>query len=141
MSNHYTDKQRKNRESRARQLANLKPFPKGVSGNLAGRPKSITLSEALRLQLAKLTPHADERTYAEEIARVLCVNAARGNVMAAREIADRTEGKPKQAIDVEMNVRDWRQMARAHGLSEQDVIAEARRLIESAADSSLLESN
>jgi DNA helicase HerA-like ATPase len=128
-------------KNRARQLANLEPFPKGVSGNPAGRPKSITLSEALRLQLAKVSPHADERTYAEEIARVLCVNAARGNVNASREIADRTEGKPKQAIDVEMNVRDWRQMARAHGLSEQDVIREAQRLIESATDSSLLESN
>ncbi len=141
MAKHFTDKQRRNRENRARQLANLEPFPKGVSGNPAGRPKSITLSEALRLQLAKVSPHADERTYAEEIARVLCVNAARGNVMAAREICDRTEGKPKQAIDVEMNVRDWRQMARAHGLTEADVVAEARRLIESATDSSLLESN
>ena len=141
MSKQITDKQRRNRESRARQLANLEPFPKGVSGNPAGRPKSITLSEALRLQLAKVSPHADERTYAEEIARVLCVKATRGNVNAAREICDRTEGKPKQAIDVEMNVRDWRQMARAHGLSEQDVFAEAQRLIESATDSSLLESN
>jgi len=141
MAKQSTDKQRRNRENRARQLANLEPFPKGVSGNPAGRPKSITLSEALRLQLAKVSPHAAERTYAEEIARVLCVNATRGNVNAAREIADRTEGKPKQAIDVEMNVNDWRQIARAHGLSEEDVIREAQRLIESATDSSLLESN
>lgn len=131
-----TDKQRNNSEGRARRQANLKPFPTGVSGNPKGRPKSITLSEALRLQLAEVMPEADERTYAEEIARVLCADAAKGNVMAAREIADRTEGKPKQAIDVDMSVRDWREMARTHGLTEAEVVAEAQLLIESATDSS-----
>jgi len=125
------DKQRKNSEGRARRQANLKPFPKGVSGNPAGRPKSITLSEALRLQLAEVMPEADERTYAEEIARVLCADAAKGNVMAAREIADRTEGKPKQALDIDMSVRDWREMARANGIDKKDVFREAQRLIES----------
>ena len=48
----FTDKQRENSDARARRLANLKPFPKGVSGNPAVRPKSITLSEALRRELA-----------------------------------------------------------------------------------------
>lgn len=112
-----------------------KRFQPGQSGNPKGRPKSITLSEALRLQLAEVMPEADERTYAEEIARVLCADAAKGNVLAAREIADRTEGKPKQAIDVDMSIRDWREMARRNSLSEQDVLREAQRLIaESALD-------
>lgn len=46
-----TDKQRANSEAEARRLANLKPFPPGVSGNPAGRPKSITLSDVLVREL------------------------------------------------------------------------------------------
>ncbi len=112
-------------------------FKPGESGNPEGRPKLTLLSEALREQLAEVLPEADERTYAEEIARVLCADAAKGNVMAAKEIADRTEGKPKQAIDVDMSIRDWRELARRNSLSEQDVLREAQRLIaESALDRS-----
>jgi len=131
-----TEKQRENtgRDDKGRFTAgNPNGFQPGQSGNPAGRPKSITLSEAIRLQLAQT--FGEDRTYAEEIALVLCVAAIKGNVNAAREIADRTEGKPKQAIDVDMNVHDWRALAQRHGLTEQDVINEARRLIESAADS------
>lgn len=116
-------------------MANLKPFQKGVSGNPKGRPKSITVSEALRRVLGEMMPNEPESTYADAIARVLCEEAAKGNVAAAREIADRTEGKPKQAIDVDLSVMDWRELARAHGLNEQDVIREAQGLIaESALD-------
>ena len=102
----------------------------GQSGNPKGRPKSITLSEALRLELAKVFPgDTQERTFAEVIAQQLVRSAATGNILAAKEIADRTEGKPKQSLDVDMAVMDWREMARKYGLSEQDVINEARRLI------------
>ncbi len=104
-------------------------FKPGASGNPNGRPKLTLLSEAIRAQLAVEAPDADERTYAEVIAEKLCTEAASGNVGAAREIADRTEGKPKQAIDVDLSIFDWRELARAHGLNEQDVINEARRLI------------
>ncbi len=111
-------------------------FKPGASGNPKGRPKLTLLSEAIRAQLAVVAPDADERTYAEVIAEKLCTEAAAGNVLAAREIADRTEGKPKQAIDVDLSVMDWREMARKYGVSEQDVIREAQRLIaESALDS------
>jgi hypothetical protein len=132
-----TEKQRTITEGRKRRLANLKPFPKGVSGNPAGRPKSLTLSEAFRRQLSQPMPgDADGRTFAEVIAERMCLAASGGDVGAAREIADRTEGKPRQSVDVDMSVSDWRQMAQAHGLSEQDVLREAQRLIESAVDSS-----
>ncbi len=114
-----------------------KQFPKGVSGNPQGRPKLTKLTEALREQLAEEMPNAPERTVAEAIARALIREALTGNVQAAREIADRTEGKPKQAIDLDLQVSDWRTEAQKYGLSETDVINEARLLLaESAIDSS-----
>jgi hypothetical protein len=136
-----TDMQGKNtdgRDARGRFTKDTpNTFKPGQSGNPAGRPKSITLSDALRLELAKVFPgDTQERTFAEVIAQRLVRSAAQGNILAAKEIADRTEGRPKQAVDIEMNVNDWREMARQHGVSEQDVLREAQRLIaESALDS------
>jgi hypothetical protein len=114
-----------------------KKFVDGVSGNPSGRPKLTRLTEALREQLAETLPDAPERTIAEAIARALIREAVSGNVQAAREIADRTEGKPKQSIDVDLQVKDWRALAQNYGVTEADVINEAKLLIaESAADSS-----
>ncbi len=137
-----SEKQRKNtggRDGKGRFTKDTPTaFKPGQSGNPAGRPKSITLSEALRLELAKVLPNdTNERTFAEVIAQSLVRAAATGNILAAKEIADRTEGKPKQAIAMDMNVTDWRELARQNGLSETDVISEAQRLIaESGLDSS-----
>jgi hypothetical protein len=111
-------------------------FPKGVSGNPSGRPKLTKLTEALREQLAEEMIGAPERTVAEAIARALIKEAVRGNVLAIREIGDRTEGKPKQAIDVDLRAMDWRTLAQSNGVTEQDVINEAKLLIESSVDSS-----
>ncbi len=112
-------------------------FKPGESGNPAGRPKSITLSEAYRRQLAQPVPKdPGGRTYAEVIAELMCKRATQGDVAAAKEVADRVEGRPRQALDVDMNVRDWREMARTAGIQEAEVVAEARRLIESDSDSS-----
>jgi hypothetical protein len=109
-------------------------FKPGQSGNPAGRPKSITLSEAFRRQLSQPMPDDPEgRTFAEVIAERMCVAASGGDVSAAREIADRVEGKPKQSVNLDMNVNDWRAVAQAHGLNEQDVLREAQRLIEQSA--------
>ncbi len=118
-------------------------FKPGQSGNPAGRPKSITLSEAYRHALSQPLPGDPEgRTIVEVIACQVCISAARGDVQAAREIADRVEGKPRQSLDVDMRVNDWRELARANGLSEQDVINEARLLVEeSATDSGDAQSN
>ncbi len=126
--------QRRNTE---RQLANLKPFKPGQSGNPAGRPKKALLSDALRRQLAIAAPGMPEKTQAETIAAALIAEAIAGNVQAIREVGDRTEGKPAQAIALDLDVRDWRQMAQSNGLELNDVLTEARLLIEqSAIDSS-----
>ena len=104
-------------------------FKKGESGNPAGRAKSTRLTDALREQLAEEMPNAPGKTIAEVIARALIKEAVKGNVQAAKEIADRTEGKPMQKLDVDMSVSDWREAARNYGLNEQDVIREAKQLI------------
>jgi Holliday junction resolvasome RuvABC ATP-dependent DNA helicase subunit len=113
-----------------------KKFTKGVSGNPNGRPKITKLTDALRQQLAENAPYAPEETIAEMIARALIYEALGGNVQAAREIADRTEGKPRQSIDLDLQVNDWRALAQNYGVNETDVINEAKLLIaESAIDS------
>jgi undecaprenyl pyrophosphate synthase len=94
-----TDKQKKNSERRAGGVANLKPFKKGQSGNPAGRPKSLTLSEAYRRELAKIDEtDPQKRTFAEVLAEQTIIKAKTGDVAALRELADRTEGKARQTI-------------------------------------------
>ncbi len=131
--------QRSNNDKR---LQNLKPFPKGVSGNPAGRPKKALLSDALRRQLAEAVQGAPEKTIAEHIARALIREAVSGNVQAIREIGDRTEGKPAQAIALDLEVNDWRREAARYGLTPNDIIRQIQPLIEqSAADSGDTERN
>ncbi|HXG84822.1 MAG TPA: DUF5681 domain-containing protein [Pyrinomonadaceae bacterium] len=112
-------------------------FKKGETGNPNGRPKLTRLTDALREQLAETNPDAPEETQAEQIARALISEAKTGNVQAIREIADRTEGKPMQKVDLDLQVSDWRTLAKNYGVSETDVIDEARLLLaESIIDSS-----
>jgi Family of unknown function (DUF5681) len=80
-------------------IENLKPWAKGVSGNPGGRPKRLPLSDALRELLDQTCPDDDAgRTYAQVIAETLLRAACRGDIRAAREIADRTEGRPPQGV-------------------------------------------
>ena len=116
---------------------NLKPFTKGDDErrNIAGRPKITKLTDALREQLKEVA--LDEKTLAELIAKVLIDKALMGDVQAIKEIGDRTEGKPAQKIDVDLQLNDWRKIAEQNGLTEQDVYREAKLLlIESDSDTS-----
>jgi hypothetical protein len=83
----------------------------------------------LRRQLAEALPNAPEKTIAEVIARALIREAIAGNVQAIREVGDRSEGKPAQAIALDLDVRDWRQMAQSNGLEIDDVLTEAKLLL------------
>ncbi len=104
----------KQRENSAKRTLRGKPFQKanpyawkrGQSGNAEGRPKYRTLSGALHGILRQVDPDDSQgRTYAELIADHLCRVAsgqAKGNsTQAAREIGDRTEGKPRQVIELD----------------------------------------
>jgi hypothetical protein len=94
------------------------------------------LTDALRQQLAEINPDAPEETIAEQIARALITEAKTGNVQAIKELFDRAEGRPKQAIDLDVQVNDWRTEAQKYGLSEADILAEAKLLIAESIDDS-----
>ncbi len=113
-----------------------KQFQPGESGNSAGRPRLTKLTESLRRLIAETNPRAHEETIAETIAQTLVKMALAGDLQAIKEVFDRAEGKPKQAIDLDV-FQDWRTEAQRYGLSERDVLNEARLLIaESDIDSS-----
>lgn len=128
MTKSLSDKQRNSREKKARrqspaQLANLKTFLPGQSGNPNGRPKSITLSEAYRKMLAQVDEcDALRRTNAEVLAEKMCGMARAGNVSALREIADRVEGKPHQAIALTIEKREQLERAIENLISSEEKI-------------------
>jgi hypothetical protein len=69
----------------------------GQSGNPAGRPKKLPITDALRAELEQEGP--DGITNDLAIARKLVEMARAGQIDAVREIADRTEGKVKPRIE------------------------------------------
>ncbi len=106
-----------NAKTNGEQMANKRPngtfapghklgnrFAKGTSGNEKGRPKLTRLSEALRQQLAEISPDADEQSIAEQIARALIREAKSGNIAAIKEVFDRAEGKAPLTFDVGKNL-------------------------------------
>lgn len=92
----------------------IKPyrFQPGQSGNPGGRPKKLLLTDAYRDILERpavevLSPElmgkvnaAEDATVAEVIALQMAMAAIGGDVKAASQIGDRTEGKPAQTVTV-----------------------------------------
>ena len=96
-------------------------FKKGQSGNPKGRPRSAVFSDALRAVLAEAPPgeHGpDVRTYADAIARALINKAIAGDVAAAKEVCDRTEGKPRQAVALTHDKRAMLEVGVRHIMDE-----------------------
>src|SRR5262245_36170261 len=78
-------------------------WAKGVSGNPAGTSKAQTLSVAYRNKLKEPWPGDPSMTYADVVAETLAKAAASGDVGAAKELADRTEGRAPQAVTLTVN--------------------------------------
>jgi len=75
---------------------NLKPFPKGKSGNPKGRPKLPDISEALAKILAD---EKDGTSALEATLMALRAKAVKGDIRAAEALLDRAFGKPRQSVD------------------------------------------
>ncbi len=87
------------------------------------------MTDALRQQISETSPDAPEETIAEQIAKTLITLALSGDVQAIKEVFDRCEGRPKQAIDLDFQATNWREEAQKHGITESEVAAEARLLL------------
>jgi hypothetical protein len=107
-------------------------FREGVSGNPGGRPAIRALSKACRAILAQPAPDGSGMTFAEAIARKLADKALNGDVKAAQELADRTEGRPGQSIDVTVT----KLSEKFYNMSREDLLeyAETGKLPEGIAD-------
>jgi len=90
---------------------NLKPFPKGVSGNPAGKPKGVQNSKTRLLRLLELvtkvrnpvTGEEEEFSIAEQLDMQIIAKARKGDLKAYEIILDRLEGKPKQSTELEVS--------------------------------------
>jgi hypothetical protein len=101
-------------------------FQPGQSGNPGGRPKTKVFSMAAREWLASPNAEYPDLTNAE-VAVIKCGAAALdGDIAALRELLDRAEGRPRQAVEISTDVR-MRQiiekalpMLTATGLNEEE---------------------
>jgi hypothetical protein len=74
---------------------NLRPWQPGQSGNPGGRPKKRVLDEVLIELLEK-----DGGKEASEIALTVLRKAKDGDLRACQFIAERTQGRPPQALQI-----------------------------------------
>ncbi len=110
-------------------------WKRGESGNPTGGSKAQTLSAAYRHALKEKLPDGSGRTYADLIAETMRQSAAAGDVGAAKELADRTEGRAKQTIDLSVQERRRELVERAvtalmadAGIRRDEAVEELARL-------------
>src|SRR5215468_3355568 len=96
-----------------------------------GRPTTTPLSDAYRRLLE--TPYPGDqrgRTYVERIAEEVCYQAGSGDLAAIREIADRTEGRPRP--NIEMNPMNLDLLTPEQRLQLAKLLAPANGSVETA---------
>lgn len=76
-----------------------RPFPKGVSGNPGGRPKTRPFKDAIDRAIEKAEKGEEGAISLDDIALALFTEAKGGNVAAMKELADRTDGKVAQGLE------------------------------------------
>lgn len=83
-------------------LKNLKPFPKGVSGNPKGKPKGVrNFSTVIREFLENVETTVNGKKgdgYLAVVATLFKLATTKEDISAIREIIDRLDGKAKQVI-------------------------------------------
>ena len=80
----------------AGRIENVKPWPKGVSGNSKGRPKCDISSEIAR---------AVFENNAEAIYRAMACRLIKGDVRAFKILAERAYGKVKKHVELELTTQ------------------------------------
>ena len=80
---------------------NLKPFPKGVSGNPKGAPKTKLLKDVLTAELQTESNGVDKLT---AIINKLTTMAVKGDMNAIKEVLDRYAGKSVQHMEGNITV-------------------------------------
>jgi len=132
--------------------SNLKMFKEGDVPNPNGKTKgAMDVKNRLIKMLENIAPEKIQDAKAitdfcegiPQITNLDAVNArllycaiVEGESWAVKEIFDRIAGKVPQAIDVDLQINDWRAEAQKYGLSETDIVAEARLLIAESLDDS-----
>lgn len=74
-------------------------FQPGQSGNPSGRPKTKLLSEGYAKELERVDEKTG-KTMADLITERIVKKARKGDLPAAKEVADRTQGRPLQQVAV-----------------------------------------
>lgn len=87
---------------------NLTSWKKGQSGNPGGRPKKKLIDRALEELLLE-----NDSEKARELAQRVLQLALAGDVLAIKFIAERTEGRAMQKVEIsgELNAGELRQMS------------------------------
>jgi hypothetical protein len=104
-------------EGRKRALANLRPWQKGQSGNPKGRPTyglvarewANIMADMNKAELLAIIDD-DEAPSAKVAAAQQVMKARNGDGQAFDRIADRTEGRPPQALTVKAVTADTRSL-------------------------------
>jgi|SRR5581483_7607640 len=102
----------------------LRPFQftPGKSGNPSGRRPAKTISSALKNRLQEVDPESG-KSCAELISDALARSAMSGNVFAAREIRETTEGLLSQKLELTGHIQVQQQLTTASTEELEQIIA------------------
>jgi hypothetical protein len=104
-----------NRDISPNSLANLKPWPPGVSGNPNGRPKKDPITRIFERILEN-----DGNVKAIEQAYIkILVEGRMASVLLTKEMLERTAGKVTQSVEVKADLRE---------MSEEELLAKLATL-------------
>ena len=97
----------------AGRIENLKPWPKGVSGNPKGRPKDDISAELAR---------AVFENNAEAIYKAMARRLIKGDVRAFKILAERAYGKVKEHVELDLTTDLAERLKAARQRVERDGI-------------------
>ena len=110
-----------------RHVANLKPFPKGKSGNPGGRPARKPFTEALLAELHRPARGTDGPTKLEAGVRRLMDQFVGGLPHAQKLVLEYVEGPPTQRIDFRGEVE---RLADEYGVPFDELYQRTLRVLE-----------